>query len=169
MSFDCSWKVIDLCVHSSRSNDNATWWFGHNLKFLQKKLIRHQLLVCNSRWNIFLKIFHPPPVQVFGLIQKMHLHESIKFWSFLNERNQTISRFCFVCSLYCFCNKYFSAGLQYLVGMTFLLPYSPLLPILSKSKNKLQKGVCLHVEVSCFCICWCISWIVFTVVCGLRD
>ena len=23
---------------------------------------------------------------------------------------------CFVCSLHCFCNKYFSAGLQYLVG-----------------------------------------------------
>ena len=103
--------------------------------FYKKKLIRHQLLVFNSKCNVFLKIFYPPSVWVFGLVQKMQ--QSIKFWLFLNEGDQTISKFCFLCSLYCFCNKYFSAGLQYLMGTTFLLHYSPLLPILSKFKNKL--------------------------------
>ena len=33
----------------------------------------------------FSEIFDPPSIQVFGLIQKMRLQQSIKFWSFLNE------------------------------------------------------------------------------------
>ena len=151
-TFSYGTPLVAACiyVHPSRSNDNAKkWWFGHNLNFLHKKMIRHKLLVCNSKWNVFLKICYPPSVQIFGLILKMRLQQSIKFWSFLNERDQTISRFCFVRSLY----KYFSAGLQYLVGTAFFLhSYFPLLPMLSKSKYKLWKGVCIPVEVSYFCI-----------------
>ena len=38
--------------------------------FYKKKLIRHQLLIRNSKWNVFLKIFHPPSVWVFGVNTK---------------------------------------------------------------------------------------------------
>ena len=55
--------AVSICVHPSRSNDNTKkWWFGHNLNFLHKKMIRHKLLVCNSKWNVFLKIFYSPSV-----------------------------------------------------------------------------------------------------------
>ena len=105
------WLLFLFVFFPSRSNDNGKkWWFGHNLTFLHKKMIRHKLLACNSKWNVFLKIFYPPSLQVFGLILKMRFQQSIKFWSFLNERD-------------------------YLVGTAFFLhSYSPLLPILSKSK-----------------------------------
>ena len=48
-------------------------------------MIRHQLLVCHSKWKVFLKIFWPPSVWVFELIEKVGLQKSTKFWSFLNE------------------------------------------------------------------------------------
>ena len=73
---------------------------------------------------------------------------------------------CFACILFCFCNKYFSGWLQYLVSTTFLLHYSPLLPILPKFKNKLWKSVCIHVEISCHCVksvqIWSFFWSVYS-------
>ena len=84
-------------------------------------MIRHKLLVCNSKWNVFLKTCYPPSVQIFGLILKMRLQQSIKFWSFLNERGLTISRFCFVCSLYCFCGIFLQGCSTWWVRHSFCI------------------------------------------------
>ena len=118
--------------------------------FCKKKLIRHQLLICNSKWNILLKIFYSPSVWVFRLIQRTRLQQSnIKLWSLLNEGRYpdfvlfvvylafVISIFPQDCSTWWVRNSYSTIPL--------FCQYFPNLKINFKS-------VCIHVEVSCICI-----------------
>ena len=133
-----------------------------------KKVIRHQLLACNSKWNVFLNFFYPPSVWLFGLIQKCFYNKVLSFDRFSMKEIRRYPDFVLFVVLIVFAISVFLQGCS-----TWCLRHSYCtIPLYCQYCPNLRMNykTCLHSSWSFIYLhCWSISWKDFAVACGRRD